>query len=86
MGDSASPRDGSGLSPDAGKANRTDKGNSANTPAATCGLVREAWCGSSIKRGRVGVSVNPSFVTDRRRTASVEDGTLGHNLLQQAGA
>ncbi len=28
----------------------------------------------------------PSFVTYRRRTASVEDGTLWHNLPQQAGA
>ncbi len=28
----------------------------------------------------------PSFVMYKRRTASVEDGTLWHNLPQQAGA
>ena len=57
--DSASPRDGfAGLRPDAGRANRNDKGDSGNAPAATCGLVREAWRGSSIKQGRLGVSVN----------------------------
>ncbi|GAB7525717.1 hypothetical protein PBS_47070 [Paraburkholderia sp. 2C] len=71
-----------GLYPDAGKANTNDK--DGNAPAAAGGLMREAWCGSSISKAerRIG---EPSFVTDRR-TASVEDGTLWHNLPQQATA
>ncbi|WP_027793665.1 hypothetical protein [Paraburkholderia acidipaludis] len=80
---SVSAHDGcTGLYPDAGKANTNDKDE--NAPAAAGGLVREAWRGSSIGKAerRVG---EPSFVMDRR-TASVEDGTLSHNLSQQAGA
>ena len=80
---SASAHDGcTGSRPDAGKANTSDKDK--NAPAAAGGLVREAWRGSSIGKAerRVG---EPSFVTDRR-TASVKDGTLLHNLPQQAGA
>lgn len=80
---SASAHDGcTGSCPDAGKANTNDKDE--NAPAAAGGLVREAWRGSSIGKveRRVG---EPSFVTDRR-TTSVGDGTLSHNLPQQAGA
>ncbi|EEE05468.1 hypothetical protein BURMUCGD2_3711 [Burkholderia multivorans CGD2] len=47
--------------------------------------MREARRGSSI--GKAGRRVGePSFVSYRRRTASVEDGTFSHNLSQQAGA
>ena len=48
----------------------------------------EAWLGTP-KRGRAAISVNPrepSFVTTRQRTASVEGGTYLHNLSQQAPA
>ncbi|MBU9399856.1 hypothetical protein KTE13_08925 [Burkholderia multivorans] len=81
---SASAHDGcTGSCPDAGKANTNDKDE--NAPAAAGGLVREARRGSSI--GKAGRRVGePSFVSYRRRTASVEDGTFSHNLSQQAGA
>ncbi len=48
----------------------------------------EAWLGTP-KQGRVAISVNPrepSFVTTRQRTASVEGGTYLCNLRQQAPA
>ncbi|WP_196239458.1 hypothetical protein [Dyella monticola] len=84
MTNSASLRDGcTGLRPDAGKVNTPTTGE--NAPAVTCGLLLEAWRGSSISKAgrRVG---EPSFVTCGRRIVSVEDGTLSHNLSQQAGA
>ncbi|VFS92045.1 Uncharacterised protein [Pseudomonas aeruginosa] len=53
--------------------------------AAAFGNLFEARRGSSI--GEVGRRVGePSFVTCRRRTASVEDDTLSRNLPQQATA
>ncbi|SMZ52519.1 hypothetical protein PANN_46860 [Pseudomonas aeruginosa C-NN2] len=42
-----------------------------------------AWKLHSEARAAVG---EPSFVMDRQRITSVEDGTLSHNLPQQAGA
>ncbi|WP_246797161.1 hypothetical protein [Burkholderia perseverans] len=83
MADLGIPHDGcTGSCPDAGKANTNDKDE--NAPAAAGGLVREAWRGSSMSKAGRRVD-EPSFVTDRR-TASVEDGALSHNLPQQAGA
>jgi hypothetical protein len=47
--------------------------------------MREAWCGSSISKAQRRVG-EPFFVTTRRPTTSVEDGTLWHNLSQQGEA
>jgi len=56
-----------------------------SAPAAARGTCLRR--GVEAPSGEAGRCVGePSFVTYRQRTASVEDGTLSHNLPQQAGA
>ncbi|NRF84860.1 hypothetical protein HQ619_13025 [Burkholderia gladioli] len=81
---SSFPRDGfTGLRPDAGKDNRQRQGKNALAASRRPSWLKRGVEAPSQGRRRVG---EPSFVTYRRRTVSVEDGTLWHNLPQQAGA
>jgi len=58
------------------------------TASPACALTRARTMPSDKVKASLLLlaALEPSFVTYRRRTASVEDGTLSCNLRQQAGA